>query len=329
MTKPSGRNQSIDALKGAAILAVVFLHLPSSPLTRTYAWQLLDILGRFAVPCFFLISGYFFHLSWQRSEHKRSVLEKSAWRIIPIFLFWALFYAITPPLIGGGGALQHLLGIVRYPHSFILSGNVYHLWFLSSLLQGLSILWISLQIRRPTAGLLLGAALFTLALISGTYASTPVGHPIAFEMKNGPFLSTIFVMLGALMAGNHLKLSIHQAIGLAIFGYFFCVAEVSFLHFYFNTPFSGQSLMIGTIPLAIGLMNLALHGRFPASSLAFLGKYSLGIYVIHPWVIELLKNLGIQNLNVAPLLYLILTTTISLLFTLALSKIPYTKNLVA
>lgn len=221
MSDKKARNSSIDALKGIAIIAVILLHLPASRTTDSVGWQLLNILGRFAVPCFFLISGYFFRLSWERTENKPQLLAKSILRIIPIFLFWAAVYAILPPFVDGGDWSSHLQAILHYPHSFILTGNVYHLWFLSSLLQGLLVLWVFLWLDHYRYGLVFGALLYTVALVAGTYSMTPLGFPISFDMKNGPFFSTLFVFLGALLAQGKCLLGKTAAITMPYVASFF------------------------------------------------------------------------------------------------------------
>lgn len=323
MRNPSGRNQSVDALKGAGVIGVVLLHIPSSPSTDAVAWQLFDILSRFAVPCFFMISGYFFRKSWEKQVNKIKILTNSTGRIIPAFAFWALIYEIIPPLIGGGNQWTRLQQIFRFPHSFLLTGNVYHLWFLSSLLQAIILLWIALRMNRMSAGLVLGALLFVVCLYGGTYSMTPLGHPIANDLKSGPLMSTLFVFLGAHLAQGQFIVRKHQALALAVSGFIMCLAEAWFLTINYQIKFQGQSVMIGIIPLSLGLMNLALHDCFSTKFLPFLGRYSLGLYVVHPWIIEILKKIDIQFLKITPLLFLIFTTAASLLLTWILSKTPY------
>lgn len=328
MSEPKPRNQSIDALKGIAIIAVILLHLPASPTTETVYWQLLDILSRFAVPCFFLVSGYFFQKSWSRAENKTQLIIRSALRIIPIFLFWAMFYVFVPPFLDGSDWKHHLQAILRYPHSFVLTGNIYHLWFLSSLLQGLLILWISLRLNRFWLGLTFGILLFAISLVAGTYSMTPLGVPISFDMKNGPFFSTLFVFLGAVLAQDRCRLQNGIAIASAISGFLLCIAEISFLDRVYGVPFRGTSVMLGTIPLAVGIINLALNGSLHVPSLAFIGRYSLGIYVIHPWFITIFETFGTQKINAIPIFLLFLILSFSLLFTWLSSKFNILKNII-
>lgn len=328
MSNTKARNPSIDALKGIAIIAVILLHVPTSPAAESVYWQLLDIFGRFAVPCFFLISGYFFRLSWNRTKEKIEVFRKSAFRIIPIFLFWALFYATVPPFVGELKMPQRLEAISAYPLSFILNGNVYHLWFLSSLMQGLVILGIYLWIGRLYLGLAVGSILFTISLVISTYFVSSLGSSITFDMKSGPFFSTLFVLLGATLADGRYRLGNGIAIAATVFGFLICVAEVSFLHFFYGQPFRGTSLMFGIIPMALGLMNLSLNGCIQIPWLASIGRYSLGIYVIHPWFIEILKLPRFGILLDLPILIFFLALFLSFLITVLLAKIPYLRKLV-
>ena len=233
--------------------------------------------------------------------------------------------------MGGGDWKQHFENIFRYPHTFILTGNVYHLWFLSSLLQGLFILWVSLCLDRFYIGLTIGVLLYLAALIAGTYSMMPFGYPVSFDMKNGPFLSTLFIVIGAGIAQGKYLTSKNTAIASAVFGFALCVAEVSFLQYSYEQPFVGLSVMIGIIPFAVGVMNLTLLCNIDKFGLDYIGRYSLGIYVIHPWIIEFLKLKSIHFLNVleSPLLFMGATLALSLLTARAFTLIPYLRRVVA
>jgi surface polysaccharide O-acyltransferase-like enzyme len=89
------RLENLDALKGVSIYFVIVLHsLPiinseKSPLINDF----LVNLSRFAVPCFFIISGY---LSGEKAMQDKYYAIKIIKRIILLFLFWNLFYLAAP-----------------------------------------------------------------------------------------------------------------------------------------------------------------------------------------------------------------------------------------
>jgi len=323
------RIASLDLLKLLAVFAVIFIHLPASDLPR----QVCNQLARFAVPCFFIVSGYLFASS---SATGRSAIENRIKRIMVPFLAWALFYAIVPPYItfGRSAALQTLGGhfhqILADPIRFLLTGNAYHLWFLSSLVQGICLLWLFRSYANVKIGLAFGALLLGVALVADPYGALLLHH--AWRLQAGPFLSTFFIMLGAHFAESKVT-GKPAAAGLLIGGGLLLHwMEVLFLQRYGGTPFYQQKLVFGTVLYAVGIFLLFLShpawGR--GSALAKCGTVSLGIYAIHPYVMECLHRLVsfvpiIANGAVAVPAIFILSLAIALLF----ARVPGIRRLVA
>lgn len=224
--------------------------------------------------------------------------------------------------------MEHLAGIIRYPHSFIFTGGVYHLWFLSSLLQGYLILWVALRYNLMVVALVCGFVLFALALFGSTYSMSPLGYSVAFDMKNGPFFSTVFVILGACMAQGRLSFTSLQSWLLIASGCLVCVSEVIILQTFFQVPFESPSMLLGLLPLAVGITSLAIKNYFPVGILAVFGSYSLGIYLIHPLLIEALKLCDLPFAGAYLLLFIPLVALSSLLITWSVAKIPYVRRVI-
>ncbi len=169
------RIKSLDVLKGVGIIAVICLHAiqPGDMAATSLVWQVFNQVCRFAVPCFFLIGGFFFMHAWRQTSEPEKLICHYAARLMKPFLFWTLFYAIVPPFIGGAPDAislkirEHLEALIRYPHTFFLTGFVYHLWFLSSLLQAAVVVWVCLRFGNLRIALVLGAVCYCLALAGG------------------------------------------------------------------------------------------------------------------------------------------------------------------
>lgn len=71
---------------------------------------------------------------------------------------------------------------------------MYHLWFLSSLVQGICLLWLFRSYANVKIGLAFGALLLGVALVADPYRALLLHH--AWRLQAGPFLSTFFIMLG-------------------------------------------------------------------------------------------------------------------------------------
>ena len=331
------RIASLDFLKFIALCAVIGIHAPDAITHQALVWQVLNQLFRFGVPCFFLIAGFLFMRSYESSLDKDRVILKYGQRIIIPFLLWSLFYAVAPPFISGApeGALvainQHLWAIVRYPHSFLLTGFAYHLWFLSSLGQALLILWFCLRILDLRAALLAGAGLYSIALLGGPYAQTFIGFHSHFNLRNGPFFSALFVAIGAWLAKRGFRCSSRDAVMVLCAGLLLHASEVYFLYFRYGQPIRNHDFVCGTVPFAVGAMLWALSlpdfaGPF---GLARLGTYSLGIYAIHPYVIEVLQGwFSSEALMCPPAVFESLVLVSSICFALCISRIKWARPVV-
>ena len=92
-------NPAIDILRIIAILAVVFIHTTTRTLEiSSYAllripWTLfLNQIMRFAVPLFFMISGFVLELNYHLHENYLAYLKKRLSRIFIPYLFWSIIY---------------------------------------------------------------------------------------------------------------------------------------------------------------------------------------------------------------------------------------------
>jgi surface polysaccharide O-acyltransferase-like enzyme len=91
--------KSVDAMRVMAILAVVMIHTTTRTLEVVhydlinYPWTIiLNQLSRFAVPLFFLISGFVLELSSDRDTNYFEFLKKRFTKIFIPYIFWSLIY---------------------------------------------------------------------------------------------------------------------------------------------------------------------------------------------------------------------------------------------
>jgi len=332
------RLPGLDALKVAAIAGIIVIHVWAvwaSPTTQSLPNQIFVQLCSFAVPGFFMVSGYLFMCSWNSAKDKTAVIVRYGIRLMVPFFFWALFYAVVPPFISGqpdgiSSAIKaHLWGILHYPRAFLFSGYVYHLWFLSSLFQALLILSVFLRYGKALHAVLLGGLLYGMELLYGFYSMTPFGLHTHYDMKEGPFVSTFFVALGALIAQRAYEMKPAEAILMAGAGYLFSLAEIEFLHLHYGRPLLSYNYTIGTAVFALGIMFLALAWKEGEAKWTRLGIYTLGIYVLHPYFIEVIKQLGPAGwLSSFPAILTGIVWGFSFLAAIGLARIPYLRRMV-
>lgn len=166
---------------------------------------------------------------------------------------------MVPPYVGGApqgnwvALRQHLENILRYPHHFLLTGDVYQLWFLSSLLQGIGVVWVCLRFWNGRG-----------ALLGASYAGTRAGFQTHFDMKNGPFSSTLFVALGVwLTLAQPARGRVLAGIGVGSFGIY--VLHVCVIECLLRLPVEGTFLqspgVFAGVVLAMTWAAILLLGR--------------------------------------------------------------------
>lgn len=137
------RNANVDFLKALAIISVITIHAyPDGNILRD--------LSIWAVPFFFVVAGYFYAKSSEKSGFEE-VYKKNSKKILSCLLVWSAVYAAIPRDLTAGWiqyglprtVYWHLLTLrenVTHPINLILHGiSGGHLWFLAVLLIALSV----------------------------------------------------------------------------------------------------------------------------------------------------------------------------------------------
>ena len=283
-TTTSARNRSVDTFRLLAALGVVVLHVEYPNVPSEIAIGL-RLMSRWAIPFFFLISGYF--LAANNTKSNRLNVQPVVERLIWIFLVWAFVYAFVV-------IYQHDLSTsiqrIVSPY-FIYFGNFVHLWFLPSLIFGYLIIAFCYNFNLKGLLIVLSILAVITTLLSGSYAVIDLGMPLDLAAAS-VWLSIPFLYIGFLFYKKG-----HPAWWvsclLIIFGAGLQVFEARFLANKFGSSPYEHEFLLGTIPFGIGMAGLAL------SDLKFLkysifsnwGRdYSLGIYLIHPLIAILLSK---------------------------------------
>ena len=288
----TSRIHSFDYLKGFSIIAVVYIHCTT--ITTGFLGNTLNQLSRFAVPLFFMISGYLYQ-SKRSSLAKQTDLPtslKSANRLGLIFLIWSFLYLSYPtkesfsnlPLSYFSFLATQAQDIADHPFDFLINGGQYHLWFLSSLIQVILIVSTAIYLKFEKPLLLLSLILFLLGAFFQNYNFF---FDVNLNTRNGLFLSLFCFVLGSYCFDKK-KLTQLPIKKLFICSIIFQLLEIlllSYLHndslfhleYSLSTPFIAYTLLV----LCIKKPNLGKQ-----SFISTLGENSLGIYVIHIFILN-------------------------------------------
>ncbi len=171
----------------------------------------------------------------------------------------------------------HARSLIEDPVKLIFQGTKGHLWFLVSLLLALwsLALMVHLNVKKRNI-LVLSVALYSLGLLGGAYASTPVGINLHFPSTNFIFFSMLYVTIGWGLAQHNVKISSIFAISLIGFGLAAQLAEAYFIWKYWQVSPTKYSYYIGTIFFGIGVVLFLLRKKEadPNTMFSRIGRYS-------------------------------------------------------
>lgn len=276
----------IEYFRLAAAFLVVAIHC--SPLTtysETADFILTRAVARVAVPFFFMVTGFFV---LGRPEKLRRFLKRTAL----LYLACILLYL---PLNLYSGALSGLtpVGALR---ELLFEGTFYHLWYFPAVLLGAA---IASLLMRTRAGLGIAAALYVLGLLGDSYWGLISGVPwlsdvyevifgLAGYTRSGLFFAPLFLLLGARLRGREAS-GKGEAAGLgAALALVLCEALL-LRHLGWQRHDSMYVFLPAVMYFLFSLL-LAPRGEAPG----WLSPFSMLVYVLHPWVIVLVRGAARQ-----------------------------------
>lgn len=293
------RVPSIDAARAIAIFAVAAIHCDPFSAPR-YVFggvplgDVIDLLARFAVPFFFITSGFLLGRKRRRGEAGLGVPSAVLRRLLGLIFFWYAFYLVWPAdwarTLEQGWARTvdwNVLALIADPAN-LLVGPRAHLWFLPALLIGFVHVLAVASCGSARFSVLYFTALYLLGLGQAAY------HPVPLLSALGPALpatlmtSPLLIAIGFWSAaGDGRPSPITAAVMFALGTASTCLEAWGLLQF-FDVPLSGHDFLLGTPLQAFGL--LCLLRAFPQwaarTPLPSWGRYTLGIYAAHVAVIE-------------------------------------------
>ena len=340
------RIHSVDVFRVFAILAVIMIHSTpfrylTSETNSTFA--LLDIiinqLARFAVPFFFVISGYFWGVKVRQGLDITTLTMTTAKRILAIYIAWCFIYLIpfdtaSISKYGAFGPIKVIYWQIEYslqnPLKFLLEGTKRHLWFLTALMSSLICCYCFIRYKLFKSLIFFAVLFYLVAVLAKAYNTTDIGIDWEFNSRNGPFFGLIFFVTGYILSGKVISPK-HMTIGIITF-LFGTIVHFSELYFLFSNQekFAEPDFLFGTYFMGLGVSLTALsnHPCLQRKSLAEIGKLTLGIYAIHHIYIDLFSFYDIQvNSMLWDITYLILVFTLSTYTVIKLSKFRALRNI--
>lgn len=261
----SGRRAppALDGFRWVAALLVVAIHTsPLSGVNPEADFRLTRVLGRVAVPFFFMTTGCFMAVHLRDGTWLRRQLHR----------------------LDFGACLRALL----------LNGTFYHLWYLPAAMLGLCIAWALLRAGGMKLALAVSGALYALGLLGDSYygliAGTPLNGLYALlfrcfdQTRNGLFFAPVFLVLGAALGRRRPDVRT-AAVGLVLSLAGMCAEALLLRRLGWMRH---DSMYICLVPAMICLFSLLL--AHDAAQRPCWRIRTMLVYLIHPWVIVLVRG---------------------------------------
>lgn len=288
------RLDELDALRLVAAICVIALHVPAPVFDESSHWDLVRILSRWAVPFFFLLSGFMLPAQIGTAQFTR----------LAVILIWAnLLYL---PLF----LLRGKLG--ETGPAILLTGTHFHLWFLSALMLGLGGLALIDAMRQRRAVPDRWIDLLMLAGLLLVVAADLWNANVSGARAREPFvLMRLLSALPCLWFGRRLRdLPLNARHGIWALGIGIALVLIELAAMPGARARFNLQMPLGAFLMAAGLVQLGRHRARPTfapvlSWLARAGRHhALTLYILHPALL-----LGLEPLlaGQSPVLWLVLT----------------------
>lgn len=300
---------------------------------------------RFAVPFFFVISGYFWGTKVQNGHSIDTISTKMIFRLLFLFLIWSFIYFL--PCIDMSAMRQYgVLGPIKIVYwslvrlttfdniNVLFEGTKVHLWFLTALIYSISLSYFCIKRNMHTTLVIVALALYVVGMLAGSYSHCIAGVCTVINTRNGPFLGTLFFVSGYYLS-THKPTCRWLFIGTSIlaFGIIIQFAEVYLLYTFYGVKPDSHDYVFGTYLMGMGVSMMALsnHNLFKYNTVSGIGKFTLGIYLVHFIYVDLLRP--ISELLLSPIWelvgYPLIVFCASLISVFLLSKVKYVRYIVS
>lgn len=317
----------INSIRAIACLAVVIVHITAvfyfeNKYFSKDIFEYINQIARFGTPIFCIITGFLFSNYFFNNFNINNFFKSRFEKILIPYLLWSLFYL----------ALVYFFLRQNFPenilYSIILGKSFYHLYFISIILQ-FCILFPILRKIKFKNDIITVFTFFIINLLC-----------LIFFKESDFFILSESSFLGFWIFyfyfGLYFNKIIHflQKLNLKlVISTLFIILLIMCLEIYLSEQIFGSRRVLNLfIVPPIFVILFWIFSKKQSKALNFIGYFSMGIYLIHPIVILILKRIiGIDLIHEKPLFFsiilLIFTLIITICLILIIVKFPFSKYL--
>lgn len=280
-------------MRGLAAFAVLLIHFCPFPHP---IYDFAQLLIRFAVPFFFLISGYFF-IQGVEARGFNQQTRQTLVRLSKLYGLWWLIYFLFPSSAEirakgfVGMFVQRWEKVSAGLETLVFYGPTTHLWFFPSLMCAVAASAFVLRFIPKNLGLVLAVIVYIVGVLGGSYSRSKIGIILPISARHLFFFSLLPFYAGVMLHKNQWK---SLSAGLLLFclgaiGHFF---ECLNLELKYGVPMAANDYVFSTVLMAVGAFFLSLEWQPRKNgALAHLGRLSGGIFLIHILILQRLPYL--------------------------------------
>jgi surface polysaccharide O-acyltransferase-like enzyme len=334
-----------DVLRIAATIAVICIHVsagvvlnPDSTTLQWWSGNIWDAASSSCFPIFVILSGALL-LTDARPSGPRNFYARRAVRILLPLLFWTGFYVVYRHVYDHIGPGELFKDTVKgYPY--------YHLWFLYMII-GLYAVTPALKIlvasSDRTTLIILTACLFVVAAIDRTVSlATMSAHHDKAEPHTFLVLWLRFIpyfLAGYILTKWRPRVRVAAALGCALTCWAVLCLITAYAHSkgwqdpYFAYDSLDPSVIIASLTLFACFSSVPVScSPAIAARLQSLAGLTLGIYLVHPLWLDVLRKIGVTGLLHPALIGIPLTAAaaflLSAITTAAIRAMPILRRVV-
>ena len=329
------RDTNIDFMRILACLAVVGLH--SFQESQTVGNLIIYRLCGFAIPAFFVTSGYF--LAIKQNTVKASIRRIKKVLIVIVLwngLFWAA-HSMKSILNGGSIDLSELLkSILR---SFIQRGVFWHFWYLAALMLLYAILPVLSELIQDKLKPRI-VRFWVVALIVGVDLQA-LSEFVFHQSIQRHVIQTfrLWTWLQYFLLGGMLRIykeSWHGRKKESLIALILAAVSMQLWQWimakrigviYGEAFYDSITTLFLVVSIIVFVLNLNMNDRFN-SVVELIAPCTMGIYVVHPLILRYLKKVLFPDTFVKSAAVFVILVSLSFLITLVMRKIPGLRRLV-
>ena len=192
---------NIDVARFVVSFLVIAIHIsPFININQEFNFFFTRILGRIAVPLFFMITGYFVIDGCLKDKNK---LKKYTIKILKIYLFCIILYLPINIYMGKFNNIS-IFSIIK---DILINGTLYHLWYFPALILGIWITYYFIKKLGNRKTFITVIVLYIIGLLGDSYYGLTRNvcvlsyiYDFIFKIsdytRNGLFYAPIFLYLG-------------------------------------------------------------------------------------------------------------------------------------